>query len=69
MQLELESLRVEQETGRSGEEREESNQAEGSRSPDMPHFVNGKDNIHTYLIQFERYATVANWPQLIGQLS
>ena len=51
MQLKLESLRLEQETGHSNEEREEANQAEGARSPDITHFVNGKENIHTYLIR------------------
>ena len=35
----------------------------GIRSPDLPHFVDGKDDLDSYLLRFERYATVANWPQ------
>ena len=34
------------------------------KSPDLPHFVDGRDDIDSYLIRFERYATIANWPQV-----
>ena len=36
----------------------------GIRSSDLPQFVDGRDNIDSYLIRFKRYATVANWPQV-----
>ena len=67
MQLELERLRLEREANRSAREGGEANQAGdvcvalgGTRSPDLPHFVNGKDDLYSYLLRFERYATVAN---------
>ena len=31
------------------------------RSPDLPSFVDGKDNLDSYLQRFERYAIIANW--------
>ena len=31
------------------------------RSPELPPFVDGKDNLDSYLLRFERYATVAQW--------
>ena len=34
------------------------------KSPDLPRFVVGRDDIDSYLIRFERYTTVANWPQV-----
>ena len=30
------------------------------RSSDLPHFVDGKDDLDSYLLRFGRYATVAN---------
>ena len=66
MQMELERMRLEREADRSGGE---ANQAGGVRafggvkSLDLPHFVDGKDDLDSYLLRFERYATVANWPQ------
>ena len=66
MQMELERLRLEREADRSAGE---ANQAGGVRafggvkSLDLPHFVDGKDDLDSYLLRFERYATVANWPQ------
>ena len=69
MQMELERLRLEREANRSAGEGGEANQAGGVRafggvkSLDLPHFVDGKDDLDSYLLRFERYATVANWPQ------
>ena len=70
MQMELERLRLEREAYCSAVELGEANQARGVRvafggirSPDLPHFVDGKDDLDSYLLRFERYATVANWPQ------
>ena len=70
MQIELESLRLEQGADRSAGEGGEANQPGGARviseeirSPDLPRFVDGKDDLDSYLLRFERYATVANWPQ------
>ena len=68
-QMELERLRLEREANRSAGEGGEANQAGGVRafggvnSLDLPHFVDGKDDLDSYLLRFERYATVANWPQ------
>ena len=33
----------------------------GARTPELPSFVDGKDNLDSYLLHFERYATVAGW--------
>ena len=70
MQMELERLRLEREADRSAGEGGEPNQAGGARvvfggtrSSDLPHFVDGKDDLDSYLLRFEKYATVANWPQ------
>ena len=70
MQMELERLRLEREADHSSGEGGEANQAGGAcvafggiKSPDLPHFVDGKDDLDSYLLCFERYATVANWPQ------
>ena len=34
-----------------------------TRSPELPHFVDGKDDLDSYLLRFETYSTVANWLQ------
>ena len=31
------------------------------RTPPLPFFVDGKDNLDEYLLRFERYASVAKW--------
>ena len=31
------------------------------RTPLLPSFVDGKDNLDEYLLRFERYASVAKW--------
>ena len=33
--------------------------AAGARAPELPSFVDWKDNMDSYLLRFERYATVA----------
>ena len=32
-----------------------------ARSPELPAFVDGRDDLDNYLLRFERYATVAGW--------
>ena len=32
-----------------------------ARSPELPAFVDGRDDVDYYLLRFERYATVAGW--------
>jgi len=41
------------------------------KSPDLPSFIDGKDDLDSYLLWFERYATVAKWKEEIwaSQLS
>ena len=63
-------MRLKPETDRSiGKGREENQEGGarvvfgGTRSPDLPHFIDGKDDLDSYLLRFERYATFANWPQ------
>ena len=58
MQLKLERLRLKIETYRSNGEGGEANQAGdiyfvfgGARSPDLPHFIDGKDDPNTYLLR------------------
>ena len=31
------------------------------RTPSLPSFIDGKDNLDKYLLRFERYANVAKW--------
>ncbi len=66
--FELEKMRLEREASSSNEERERRNEESDrrvafgrARSPDLPAFVDGKDDLDSYLLRFERYATVANW--------
>ena len=33
-----------------------------TKSPKLPHFVDGKDNMDAYLERFERYASNQRWP-------
>ena len=35
------------------------NVAAVAKTPGLPGFVDGKDNLHNYLLRFERYATIA----------
>ena len=32
-----------------------------TKTPGLPGFVDGKANLDNYLLQFERYATIAGW--------
>ena len=66
-EMELEKLRIELEVKRieaeTRLERREDRRpmAAGARAPELPSFVDGKDNLDSYLLRFERYATVAGW--------
>ena len=60
LRIELEAKRIEAETRL--ERREDRRpMAAGARAPELPSFVDGKDNLDSYLLRFERYATVAGW--------
>ena len=60
LRIELEAKRIEAETRL--ERREDKRlMAAGARAPELPSFVDGKDNLDSYLLRFERYATVAGW--------
>ena len=65
--MESEKLRIELEAKRSEAEtrleRQEDRRpmAAGARPPELPSFVDGKDNLDSNLLRFERYATVAKW--------
>ena len=76
MQMELERLRVEREANCAAGEGGEANQArsvrvtfEGIRSPDLPHFVDGKDDLDSYLLRLKNMLRLQIDPKLIGQLS
>ena len=58
--IELEAKRIEVETRL--ERREDRRpMAADARAPELPSFVDGKDNLDSYLLRFERYATVSGW--------
>ena len=70
--LEMEKLRLESE--RLNEQRSASSEDQHAalsqasqnavaitKAPVLPGFVDGKDNLDSYLLRFERYATVAGW--------
>ena len=65
--VEIERLRLAGPGGTSSEDHGASGQAShrnvGARTkaPVLPAFVDGKDNLDSYLLRFERYATVAGW--------
>ena len=70
MRFELEKLRLKRETNHFVCEGSEANQVGsshdvfgGASSPDLLHFIDQKDDLDSYLLQFEKYATAANWPQ------
>ena len=76
--MELKRLRLKREADCSAGEGGEANQEGGARvafggirSPDLPHFVGGKDDLDSYLLRFKKYAMVVNWPQTnwVTQLS
>ena len=65
--MELERAKIKFES-KKGERENRSDVAEKIRinvriaqSPELPAFVNGKDNLDYYLLRFERYAAVARW--------
>jgi len=35
------------------------------KSPDLPSFIDGKDDLNSYLLRFERYATITKWEEEI----
>ena len=37
-----------------------------AQSPELPAFVEGRDDFDNYLLRFERYATVAGWERRRG---
>ena len=39
----------------------EENAVEKTKASELPGFVDGKDNLDSYLLRLERYATVAGW--------
>ena len=65
--MELEKLRIELEAKRIEAERRLERQegrrpmAAGARAKELPSFVDGKDNLDSYLLRFEWYAIVAGW--------
>ena len=65
-ELEVEKLRLELEARRLSQSQNGEQVNEGSvgnvvRTPPLPSFVDGKDNLDEYLLRFERYASVAKW--------
>ena len=65
-ELEVEKLRLELEARRlsQAQNREQLNQGSVEsvvRTPPLPSFVDGKDNLDEYLLRFERYASMAKW--------
>ena len=65
-ELEVEKLRLELEASRLSQSQNGEQLNQGSvenvvRTPPLPSFVDGKDNLDEYLLRFERYASVAKW--------
>ena len=65
-ELEVEKLRLELEARRLSQSQNGEQLNQGSvenivRTPPLPPFVDGKDNLDEYLLRFERYASVAKW--------
>ena len=65
-ELEVEKLRLEFEARRlsqfqNGEQLNQGSVENVVKTPPLPFFVNGKDNLDEYLLRFERYASVAKW--------
>ena len=67
-EFELEKLRLKNEAKRLAveqqvEERHIDRRPVGGRVklPELPSFTDGKDDLDSYLLRFERYATVAEW--------
>ena len=65
-ELEVKKLRLELETRRLSQSQNGEQLNQGSvenivRTPPLPSFVDGKDNLDEYLLRFERHANVAKW--------
>ena len=65
-ELEVEKLRLELEARRlsqsqSGEQLNQGSVENVVKTPPLPSYVDGKDNLDEYLLRFERYASVAKW--------
>ena len=65
-ELEVEKLRLELEARRlsqsqNGEQLNQESVENVVRTPPLPSFVDGKNNLDEYLLRFERYASVAKW--------
>ena len=58
MRLELEAKRLEH-AGNNNDGRRV--MTASAKSPELPAFVDGKDDLDSYLLRFERYATIAHW--------
>ena len=65
--LELEARRLSQ--FQNGEQLNQESVENIVRTPPLPSFVDGKDNLDKYLLRFERYASVANGIEVLGQPS
>ena len=62
LKLELEAKRLETAARPAGNAEEVMRRsARIARSPKLPAFVDGRDDLDNYLLRFERYATVAGW--------
>ena len=65
-ELKVEKLRLELEARRLSQSQNSEQLNQGSvenvvRTPPLPSFVDGKDNLDEYLLRLERYASVAKW--------
>ena len=66
-EFELEKLKLEVEAKKLERAQQDANRDAVSRplgkvkSPELPSFVDGKDDLDSYLLRFERYAVVAKW--------
>ena len=65
-ELEVEKLRLELEArslshSQSGKQLNQGPVENVVRTPPLPSFVDGKDNLDEYLLRFERYADVVKW--------
>ena len=59
VRLELEARRLSQ--SQNGEQLNQGSVESVVRTPSLPSFVDGKDNLDEYLLRFERYADLAKW--------
>ena len=67
LKLELEAKRLETAARPAGiAEEVVRRSARIARSPELPAFVDGRDDLDNYLLRFERYATVAGWKRRPG---